>query len=158
MGPDEVKALRKRRGWTQQELASTVGVALSSVARWESAEGRPPKGASLRALEQLVRKSAEGVEAAPAAENDQGGSPGGDESEDLAATVASLMGEIKCPKGFACAQSGFESLCRARQIGLSSHLRCIEDDPSSCPFSVSYDQDCLCECPLRVYLFRKLGR
>ena len=158
MGPDEVRGLRKRRGWTQQELATAVGVALSSVARWESAGGRPPKGASLRALRQLAREPEAGGAAVPVARGDRGTDIGDTGKEDLAATVDSLMGEIKCPKGFICARSGFENLCRAREIGLSSHLQCLEPDPSSCAFSVSYEQDCLCECPLRGYLFRKLGR
>ena len=158
MGPDEVRSLRGRRGWTQQELATAVGVALSSVARWESAAGRPPKGASLRALRQLAGEPGGGADATSV---DNGGHPSDSstgQDEDLTATVTSLMGEMTCPKGFACAQSGFEQLCRARAIGLSSHLECLEANPGSCAFSVPHGTDCLCECPLRVYLFRRLGR
>ena len=35
MTKDEIKKLRKRLGMTQQELADTLGVTQTSVARWE---------------------------------------------------------------------------------------------------------------------------
>jgi DNA-binding transcriptional regulator YiaG len=36
MTPDEVKAIRRRLGLTQAELAAQVGVTRVTVARWES--------------------------------------------------------------------------------------------------------------------------
>jgi transcriptional regulator with XRE-family HTH domain len=36
-----LRAMRRRRGWTQQDVASRVGVRQSAVARWERAEARP---------------------------------------------------------------------------------------------------------------------
>lgn len=35
MTPLEVKALRRRLGWTQRQLAAALGVTVTSVARWE---------------------------------------------------------------------------------------------------------------------------
>ena len=38
---EKVKELRKRRGWTQEELAQEIDVSLSTVQRWEKQGGRP---------------------------------------------------------------------------------------------------------------------
>jgi putative zinc finger/helix-turn-helix YgiT family protein len=34
--PGEIKALRKRNGWSQQELAEATGIGIASIKRWES--------------------------------------------------------------------------------------------------------------------------
>jgi len=53
---NKVRELRSRRGWTQEDLARAVDVALPTVQRWE-------RGASLpyrlvrRKLEKLFRKA-----------------------------------------------------------------------------------------------------
>ncbi len=36
-----VKELRRRMGWSQEDLAREVGVSLSTVQRWESKGGNP---------------------------------------------------------------------------------------------------------------------
>jgi len=158
MRPDEIKFLRRERGWTQQKLAAAVGVAVSSVARWESPAGRPPKGASLRVLENLLAETRQGAGGDPdgAERGDQ--DPEARQGSDLAGTVAGIMGDMKCPKGFSCAQSSFERLCRARDIGMATHLECLEATPAACTFAVPYEHGHLCECPLRGYVFRKLNR
>ncbi|WP_425149991.1 helix-turn-helix transcriptional regulator [Candidatus Binatus sp.] len=38
MKAEQLQRLRKRLGWTQEELAREVGVARNSVARWERGE------------------------------------------------------------------------------------------------------------------------
>jgi len=40
ISPDEIRALRRRLGWTQQRLAQAVGASVATVARWESGERR----------------------------------------------------------------------------------------------------------------------
>ncbi len=37
----KVKALRKMRHWSQEDLAREIGVSLSTVQRWEKGSGRP---------------------------------------------------------------------------------------------------------------------
>ena len=37
----KVKRLRKKRGWTQEDMAREVGVSLSTVQRWEKRGGNP---------------------------------------------------------------------------------------------------------------------
>lgn len=38
---EKVKGLRKRKGWSQEDLAREVGVSLSTVQRWEKKGGNP---------------------------------------------------------------------------------------------------------------------
>lgn len=38
MKPEQLRRIRRKLGWTQQELAHQVGVARNSVARWEKGE------------------------------------------------------------------------------------------------------------------------
>lgn len=40
---EKVKELRKRRGWTQEELAQEIDVSLSTVQRWERQGGEPTR-------------------------------------------------------------------------------------------------------------------
>lgn len=39
--PAMIRATRKRRGWTQEELAEAAGVGRSTIIRWEKGETRP---------------------------------------------------------------------------------------------------------------------
>ena len=38
-----VKELRKKKGWTQEDLAREIDVSLSTVQRWESKGARPSR-------------------------------------------------------------------------------------------------------------------
>jgi len=38
---EKVKALRQKRGWSQEDLAREIGVSLSTVQRGEKKGGRP---------------------------------------------------------------------------------------------------------------------
>ena len=50
-----VRALRRRLGMTQEQLAAAVGVAFSTVSRWENAH-REPSRLSWRAVQELARQ------------------------------------------------------------------------------------------------------
>ena len=72
--------------------------------------------------------------------------------------IEELMAGMHCPKDFECADSGFENLCQARDFGLDSFLECLEASPSECPFALPFGDMHFCQCPLRVYLTKALGK
>jgi hypothetical protein len=72
--------------------------------------------------------------------------------------ILEIIGELKCPKHFKCYKSGFENLCKARDVGIESFLECLEDVPLDCKFSISFGRAYYCQCPLRVYISKKLVR
>ena len=53
---EKVKELRKKRGWTQEDLARKIGVSLSTVQRWEKRVGKPIRLA-YRELQKLFREA-----------------------------------------------------------------------------------------------------
>lgn len=58
----KVRELRKKRGWTQEDMAREIGVSLSTVQRWERQGGEPTRLArrELRRLFQEVGIEDEG--------------------------------------------------------------------------------------------------
>ena len=53
---EKVKELRKKKGWSQEDLAREIDVSLSAVQRWEKKGGKPTRLArrELRKLFQEV--------------------------------------------------------------------------------------------------------
>jgi len=72
--------------------------------------------------------------------------------------IDGIMAGMTCPKHFACAEKGFERLCKARDFGLDAYLECLEENPLSCPFAIPFGFSHFCQCPLRGYLARKLKK
>jgi len=72
--------------------------------------------------------------------------------------VNEIKKRMQCRKGFVCAESGFEKLCRAKDVGLKRHLLCLENAPSQCDFALHFDNKYYCGCPLRVYLGKSLKK
>ncbi|MHC4555997.1 MAG: hypothetical protein ACYTFW_01880 [Planctomycetota bacterium] len=77
--------------------------------------------------------------------------------EKVRKTIEEIMGQLKCPKNFKCAESEFEVLCKAKRIGLDSYLECLEPDPPQCKFASPFRNCYLCKCPVRIYVFEKLN-
>lgn len=72
--------------------------------------------------------------------------------------IEEIMAGIQCPKNFKCSEGGAEPLCKATDVGLENYLNCLEKNPANCPFALSYGSRFFCQCPLRVYLAKKLNR
>lgn len=72
--------------------------------------------------------------------------------------IEEIISGIDCLKDFICYKSGFHNLCRVRDIGLESFLECLERKPEECNFSFSLALLNLCECPLRIYVAKKLNK
>ena len=53
---EKVKALRKKRGWSQEDLAREIEVSLSTVQRWEK-QGSKPTRLARRELKRLFKKA-----------------------------------------------------------------------------------------------------
>ena len=72
--------------------------------------------------------------------------------------IEKIISEIKCPKDFVCYKSGFKNLCKAKDIGLESFIDCLEENPETCVFSLSFGYSYLCTCPLRIYIAKNLNK
>ena len=72
--------------------------------------------------------------------------------------IEELMAGMQCPKNFACAENGFERLCEAVDIGLETYIQCRGENPSACTFAMPFGNNYFCDCPLRVYLRKKLKK
>jgi len=78
--------------------------------------------------------------------------------EDKKKRMEKIIGEMDCRKDFRCYKSGFEGICKARDIGLESHLECLEEAPYKCPFSVHFGRSYFCNYSLRVYIAKTLEK
>ena len=72
--------------------------------------------------------------------------------------IAEIMSQMQCPKDFECYKSGFEDLCKARDIGMEQFLVCLAENPRECKFSLPFGEGFYCNCPLRVYIAKNLRR
>jgi hypothetical protein len=72
--------------------------------------------------------------------------------------IEKIMAGMQCAKGFQCAELGFEHLCKAEDFGLESFLKCLEEHPQDCSLNQPFGHMHLCQCPLRVYLSKKLKK
>jgi len=72
--------------------------------------------------------------------------------------INEIRKRMKCSKGFMCAESGFNRLCKAKDIGLKRHLLCLELAPALCDFALHFENKYYCSCPLRVYLTKTLKK
>jgi hypothetical protein len=73
--------------------------------------------------------------------------------------IEKIAGKIKCPKNFVCYKSGFENLCQVKDVGLDQHLLCLEEHSQiKCPYSVPFGRKIYCDCPLRVYICKRLKK
>jgi hypothetical protein len=77
---------------------------------------------------------------------------------DIKKEAEAIIGGMRCPKGYRCYVSGFDNLCRARDIGIESYLECLEKNPKSCAFSFPFGLIYLCQCPLRIFIAKNLKK
>ena len=72
--------------------------------------------------------------------------------------VVGFMGDLKCPKDFQCYKTKYEKLCKTDYFGETNVLLCLEEEPQSCTFSLSYKERYYCQCPLRNYIAEEIGK
>lgn len=68
-----------------------------------------------------------------------------------------ILGDQICDKELICFKAGFEELCKAQDIGLVSRLVCLQKD-RHCKYALTHRQEILCQCPVRLFILRELGR
>lgn len=78
-------------------------------------------------------------------------------SQDFEEDIAKIICGMKCPKDFKCYKSGFENLCKAKDVGAESFLICLDEKALTCKF-ISVKRGYVCECPLRIYISKKFGK
>jgi len=80
--------------------------------------------------------------------------------QDIKKQIKEIIGEIQCPREFCCLETGFDRPCKTKDIGMKAYLKCLEEDPSHCPFSMSFGSGSMyfCSCPLRIHICKELGK
>lgn len=53
--------------------------------------------------------------------------------EDQRKKIEEIINQFKCPRDFRCCKSHFKLLCKARDIGLETFLKCLGGKPSILP-------------------------
>lgn len=72
--------------------------------------------------------------------------------------IEAILGQMQCPQGFRCADTDFKKVCRARDIGSDTFLECLEESALDCVFAISFSDAFYCNCPLRVYIAKRLNK
>jgi len=72
--------------------------------------------------------------------------------------IEKIIAQMHCSKDFQCYKSGFETLCQAKDVGMESHIACLEEHPLECKFSVRFSDVFYCHCPLRVHIAKKFKK
>ena len=72
--------------------------------------------------------------------------------------IEEIVNQFKCPREVRCCKSDFKVLCKAKDLRLETFLKCLEEDPRSCPASVPFAHGYFCQCPLRIYIAKKLKK
>jgi hypothetical protein len=69
-----------------------------------------------------------------------------------------IIGNMQCPKDFVCYRSEFEQLCEIKYAGTEAFLECLQESPGDCKFSAAFGTKSYCQCPLRIYIAKRLTR
>jgi hypothetical protein len=78
--------------------------------------------------------------------------------KDYRKEIEELIGQMQCAKEFKCYKSGFDVLCKAKDVGTKSLLLlCLEENLLQCKF-LNVERGYICECPLRNYVAKQLKK
>ena len=69
--------------------------------------------------------------------------------------IQEIMNSIECSKNFKCYRAGFTAACRVKDIGVESLLECLEPNPQTCQYALSFGYSYFCQCPLQLFLFSR---
>lgn len=77
-------------------------------------------------------------------------------NEEVLKKIEEIKPTVNCQKGFRCEKMPFENICKARDMGSTRFLECLEPEGSQCSFARSFGHGYLCYCPLRMVLAKEL--
>lgn len=69
-----------------------------------------------------------------------------------------IIGSMKCAKDFECFKSGFQKLCKVKNIGEGKVIECSPENRSPCEYKFSFMAKTFCKCELRYYIARNLNK
>ena len=72
--------------------------------------------------------------------------------------LESLIKKAPCPNNHICSRLDDEHLCKVKDVGLDSFVECLEVEPYDCSYAIFYGHAYYCQCPIRVYLVKKLKK
>ncbi len=78
--------------------------------------------------------------------------------DELREKLKEIMEQMECHKDFQCSRNGFERLCKARDFGVGNFLYCLEENPMTCNFAISFGFTYICRCPLRVFIEKNMAK
>ena len=79
-------------------------------------------------------------------------------TQEQRAKIEDIINGLRCSKDFKCTKSGFDTLCKAVDIGFESILECLDDSKEPCKFKVFKGGLKFCTCPLRCYIAKNLKK
>ena len=80
-------------------------------------------------------------------------------TEDQKRQIDEICDKFSCPRDFECCRSEFRNLCDAKDFGIERFLRCLDEDPKNCQFSLlSLQNTYFCQCPLRIHIAKILKK
>jgi len=80
------------------------------------------------------------------------------EYQQQTAEIEQIIGSMKCAKNFECFKSGFQTLCKVKNIGNGKIIECSPENHHSCEFRFSFTRKTFCKCPLRYYIAKNLNK
>ena len=68
--------------------------------------------------------------------------------------IKQITDNMQCPNDFVCVKSNYETLCKAKNIGMRDFLQCEDQDSAVCKFSLPFGNSYFCKCPMRYFIAR----
>lgn len=63
-----------------------------------------------------------------------------------------------CPEGCKFHKLCVQNLCKAKDVGLETFVRCLEQEPIACDCSLFFADAWFCSCAPRVYIAKTLRK
>jgi hypothetical protein len=78
--------------------------------------------------------------------------------KELRIQIEEIISNMDCAQDFSCCEDNFSNVCQAKDVGASFFLECLEENPQQCEFSLHFGDAYFCQCPLRIYIAKKLKK